>query len=184
MGNHRFVLGINKATSAPFRMSGSTASPPASPEGSLTRSLDLDAGTRASTPTIQLIECNRPSPLTAGRGRLIDGVAPWPAARNDRCAIRLRGGAVRRSALFDNPVVGHTRNTHPRVVEVDRVFRSASVTHNRVSGNLHYSTVRQYGFARRESRGAVSKNPYGSTREARSRPPRRETLGRIVQSFE
>ena len=33
---------------------------------------------------------------------------------------RLPGGVVHvGSVLFDNPVVGHTRNTHPRGVKVD-----------------------------------------------------------------
>jgi hypothetical protein len=72
--------------------------------------------------------------------------------------------------------VRHTRNTHPRVLRVDRVFSIDSWhTQNRVSGNLHYSTVKT-GLARRDVAQAVSKN-LTDTKEALSWSPRRETLG-------
>jgi hypothetical protein len=34
---------------------------------------------------------------------------------------RLQAESCSRSVLFDNPVVGHTRNTHPRDVGVGRI---------------------------------------------------------------
>ena len=53
----------------------------------------------------------------------------------------------------------------------------------RVSGNLHYSTVVENGFARRESREAVSKNPYGYMRSTEPAAASRDA-GPAIQSFE
>jgi hypothetical protein len=134
------------------------------------------------------------SPLTAGRGRVFHDLAPWPDQERLAEWTALPAGPCGGSALFGNPVVGHTRITHPREVERIGFFRSASISRNRVSGNspLQYSELqvvgckllvkkgesfpashlslatsdsKKIGCARRDVARAVSKNPYGSMRD-------------------
>ena len=47
--------------------------------------------------------------LAAGRGRVVHGLAPWPAQGTIVGRARFIAGPFRRSELFDNSVVGHTR---------------------------------------------------------------------------
>ena len=68
-----------------------------------------------------LTECNRPSPLTAGRGREFTASPPGQTRKRSSVRVRLPGGAVRMVGAFWQSGVGHTRNTHPRGVGVDRV---------------------------------------------------------------
>ena len=52
------------------------------------------------------------------------GPAPWPDQERSGVMIRLPGEVVPVVGAFWQSGVGHTRNTHPRVVGVDREMTS------------------------------------------------------------
>ena len=87
--------------------------------------------------------------LTAGECRIDFLITAFPPGQTRKLfhpgLCRLPGGAIAwvEQALFDNPVlVIHETHTRVRLVGIE-LFCSVHVkqTQNRVSGNLHYSTV-------------------------------------------